>query len=232
MSDSPKCPSIEQLELLNVGRLPETEASLLEEHLMGCESCAQQTARIQKEDTLVAVMKQVGTFRQSQSPQEESRVERLIDSVRELRTEQADVTLPDPVSKHNVVQSNHDDDVRELSDLWQPSQMDDEIGRMGEYRILKLLGSGGMGAVFLAEDSKLHRLVALKLMRPRVAARPDSAERFLREARAAAALRHDHILTIYQVGETAKVPYLAAEYLDLKQALFCQVFGVFAGAHR
>ncbi len=214
MSDSPKCPSIEQLELLNVGRLPETEASLLEEHLMGCESCAQQTARIQKEDTLVAVMKQVGTFRQSQSPQEESRVERLIDSVRELRTEQADVTLPDPVSKHNVVQSNHDDDVRELSDLWQPSQMDDEIGRMGEYRILKLLGSGGMGAVFLAEDSKLHRLVALKLMRPRVAARPDSAERFLREARAAAALRHDHILTIYQVGETAKVPYLAAEYLE------------------
>ena len=215
MSESPKCPSIEQLELLAVGHLPQPEASLLEEHLMECGPCAQQTAQLQQDDTLVAVMKKVGTFPPSRSPEEEARLEQLIESVRELRVEQIEVTrVPDPNSKNSNTKSNRDDVVDELVELWQPSQLADEIGRMGGYRILKLLGSGGMGAVFLAEDSKLHRMVALKVMRPRVAANPDAAERFLREARAAAALRHDHILTIYHVGEADGVPFLATEYLE------------------
>ena len=94
-----------------------------------------------------------------------------------------------------------------------PPEQPDELGRLGGYRILKVLGAGGMGVVFQAEDPRLRRAVAIKVMRPEVAANPVSAERFLREARAAAAVKHDHIVTIYQVGQDRGVPFIALEYL-------------------
>jgi hypothetical protein len=70
-----------------------------------------------------------------------------------------------------------------------------------------------MGSVFQAEDVHLQRQVALKVMRPEAASQPGARERFLREARAAAALEHDHIVTIYRVGEERGVPYLAMQWL-------------------
>ncbi len=88
-----------------------------------------------------------------------------------------------------------------------------EIGRLGPYRILKLLGAGGMGLVFQAEDPKLRRLVALKVMRPEIASSLTARQRFLREARAAAAIEHDHIVQIYQVDQDGDVPYLAMQLL-------------------
>ncbi|HVK10632.1 MAG TPA: serine/threonine-protein kinase, partial [Gemmataceae bacterium] len=88
-----------------------------------------------------------------------------------------------------------------------------ELGRLGGYRVLELLGAGGMGLVFRAEDPTLRRPVALKVMRPELLDRPHAAERFLREARAAAAVKHDHIVTIYQVGQDRGVPFLALEFL-------------------
>ena len=94
-----------------------------------------------------------------------------------------------------------------------PSQQPDEIGRLGTYRILKQLGAGGMGVVFLAEDTMLGRKVALKTMLPAVAENPLNKARFLREARAAAAIEHPHIVAIYQVGEDNGVPYLAMPLL-------------------
>lgn len=90
----------------------------------------------------------------------------------------------------------------------------DEIGRLGEYRILKKLGEGGMGFVFRGEDPALKRFIALKVMRPEVAAKPMATDRFLREGRAAAGLKSDHIITIYQVGQANGVPFLAMEFLE------------------
>ncbi len=88
----------------------------------------------------------------------------------------------------------------------------DEIGRLGHYRVLKELGRGGMGAVFLAEDTLLKRRVALKVMLPHLAG--DAARaRFLREARAVAALKHDHVVIVYATGEENGVPFLAMELL-------------------
>jgi serine/threonine protein kinase len=101
----------------------------------------------------------------------------------------------------------------ELYDFLSPPQGPDELGRLGPYRILKVLGAGGMGVVFQAEDPQLQRLVALKAMLPTLAARATSRRRFLREAQAAAALEHDHIVTIHQVGEDRGVPYLAMPLL-------------------
>ena len=89
----------------------------------------------------------------------------------------------------------------------------DEMGRLGPYRVLKVLGTGAMGVVFQAEDPHLRRLVALKVMRPSLAASADYHRRFLREARLAAAIDHEHIVTVYQVGEDRGVPYLAMQLL-------------------
>jgi urea transport system substrate-binding protein len=88
----------------------------------------------------------------------------------------------------------------------------DELGRLGDYRVLRRIGRGGMGIVFEAEDVGLARRVALKVLRPDLADSEYRA-RFLREARAAASLHQDHIVTIYQVGEDNGVPFLAMEFL-------------------
>ena len=85
--------------------------------------------------------------------------------------------------------------------------------RLGQYRVLKALGRGGMGVVYLAEDTQLHRKAALKVMRADYASDPEALARFLREAQAAARLKHDHIVTIYQVDQQDGIPFLAMEYL-------------------
>jgi serine/threonine protein kinase len=94
-----------------------------------------------------------------------------------------------------------------------PPQQPDEIGRFGSYRVLKLLGAGGMGRVYEAEETHLQRPVALKVMLPALSGSPKARERFLREARAAAGVRNDHIVTVYAAGEERGMPYLAMELL-------------------
>jgi formylglycine-generating enzyme required for sulfatase activity len=94
-----------------------------------------------------------------------------------------------------------------------PPQAPDELGRLGRYRVLRELGAGGMGAVYEAEDTQLLRRVALKVMHPEAAAQADGKARFLREARAAAALTHDHIVPIHDVGEQGGVAFLVMPLL-------------------
>ena len=94
-----------------------------------------------------------------------------------------------------------------------PPAAEGELGRLAHYRVVKQLGRGGMGAVFLGFDEDLRRKVALKVMLPKYAADAQAKNRFLREARAAAAVKHDHVVTIYQVGEAKGTPFIAMEYL-------------------
>ena len=94
-----------------------------------------------------------------------------------------------------------------------PPQSPGEIGRLGGYRILRILGEGGMGMVYEGEDLVLKRRVAVKVMRPEIAAEADAKGRFLREAQATAALHDDYIVTIHQVGEERGVPFLVMPLL-------------------
>jgi urea transport system substrate-binding protein len=94
-----------------------------------------------------------------------------------------------------------------------PPQTPDEIGRLGHFHVLKLLGEGGMGMVFLAEDPNLGRRVALKVMKPEAASHNEGRARFLREARTAAAVENDNVVTILQVGEDGGVPFLVMPLL-------------------
>jgi serine/threonine protein kinase len=94
-----------------------------------------------------------------------------------------------------------------------PPAAADEIGRLGDYRILGLLGQGGMGIVFRAEEARPRRLVALKVMKPHYATLPDARRRFLREGQIAATLEHERIVPIFRVDEVAGVPFLVMPLL-------------------
>ncbi|MBV9209751.1 MAG: serine/threonine protein kinase, partial [Acidobacteria bacterium] len=85
---------------------------------------------------------------------------------------------------------------------------------IAHYRILEPLGAGGMGAVYKAYDEKLRRVVALKVLPAQFLSQADRRRRFLQEARAASALSHPHILTVYEVGEDSGKPYIAMEYVE------------------
>jgi DNA helicase-2/ATP-dependent DNA helicase PcrA len=88
------------------------------------------------------------------------------------------------------------------------------VKSIAHYRIVEPIGAGGMGVVYKAYDNKLQRIVALKLLPPDYVAQDDRRRRFFQEARAASALNHPHILTIYEVGEDDGRPYIAMEYVE------------------
>lgn len=104
--------------------------------------------------------------------------------------------------------------VEGLHRLLKPPQESDELGRLSDYRVLRLLGEGGMGLIFEAEDVHLGRRVALKVIRPEKGETDVARRRFLQEARAVAAIEHDHIVAIYRVGEDDGVPFLAMPLLQ------------------
>jgi formylglycine-generating enzyme required for sulfatase activity/serine/threonine protein kinase len=102
----------------------------------------------------------------------------------------------------------------ELLRLLSPAEGPGEMGRLGGYRVLRVLGAGGMGAVLQAEDPLLKRQLALKVMLPALAAFESHRQRFLLEAQAAAAIAHDHVVAIFQVGEANGIPFLAMPLLQ------------------
>src|SRR5580700_1200896 len=86
--------------------------------------------------------------------------------------------------------------------------------RIAHYSVVSRLGEGGMGAVYLADDTRLGRHVALKILPARLAADPERMRRFEQEARLASALTHPNVAHIYEIGETPDLQFLAMEYVE------------------
>src|SRR5213593_5251452 len=86
--------------------------------------------------------------------------------------------------------------------------------KLGRYEIRSQIGAGGMGEVYLAKDTKLDRKVALKILPADVASHHDRMRRFVQEAKAASALNHPNIITIYEIDESDSITFIATEFID------------------
>src|SRR5262245_16307711 len=98
-------------------------------------------------------------------------------------------------------------------DFLDPSDTPGSIGRLGHYEIREVVGRGGMGVVLKAFDETLHRVVAIKVMAAQLATSATSRRRFTREARAQAAVTHDHVVTIHAVEEGGPLPYIVMQFV-------------------
>jgi serine/threonine protein kinase len=207
MSLGPDCPDAPLLEQFLLGRVQDAEAEQLEYHLTGCPRCAVTVRRLRAEDPLVRAMRGAEDTPPGAQPEV---IDAIVPVLKRLRGPGETTTLAPP----GVTGAPGDLTTPiPASAFLAPAQAPDELGRLGPYRVLKRLGAGGMGMVFLAEDPRLKRYVALKVIKPELAARPDARRRFLHEAQAVAAIEHDHIVPVYQAGEDRGVPFLAMQLL-------------------
>lgn len=218
MNTDKACPNLDQYQQLSLGQLSDIEKESLLSHLEYCDACAQKLMTLPEQDTLVALLRQADTLHGAGS---KGVIAQLVERLSKMRPEQVpagakpQATAPGaPKAENTIDQPPADAAKKPTYEFLAPAQAPDELGRLGPYRVLEMLGTGGMGVVFRAEDPQLARLVALKAMLPGFVASDNARQRFVREAQAAAAIKHDHIVSIYQVGEDRGVLYLAMELLD------------------
>lgn len=184
-----ECPSVEILRGMLAGDLSAEQVDQIGHHLEGCALCRRRCEGFDKSDT-------------------------ILESARGVQdTANLIGEVPEKLKHKLKAMGELDEQLDEDLGFLAPAERADELGRLGGYRILKVLGQGGMGIVFQAEDIGLQRAVALKVMLPRMATKKAAKARFLREAQAAAAIEHDHIVAIHQVGEDRGVPFIAMPML-------------------
>jgi len=189
--------STELLRKFLAGMLADPESALIED-LLARNAIPEEVLRpLESDDTVTEALRAQATVHEQYT--EEATVAELTQRIRALRCE--------PASETRLFEE------RRSYPFLRPAQEPGEIGRLGPYRILAVLGEGGMGVVFRAEETALERVVALKVIQPERASDPEARERFLREARVAAALSHDHIVPIFHVGEDGEVLYLVMPLL-------------------
>jgi hypothetical protein len=110
----------------------------------------------------------------------------------------------------NEQQAGESNELRFLTPTTKPGQ----LGQLGPYEVQTILGKGGFGVVLRGFDERLHRVVAIKVLAPAYAANGAARKRFIREARAAAAVKNEHVVGIHDVQGDAEPPYLVMEYID------------------
>jgi eukaryotic-like serine/threonine-protein kinase len=98
-------------------------------------------------------------------------------------------------------------------DFLEPASHPEMLGRIGRYEVERLIGAGGMGVVMKAYDTELHRVVAIKVLLPHLATSSAARRRFAREAKAAAAVVHEHVIPIYDVESDVSLPYLVMQFV-------------------
>ena len=207
MPTSVACCDLRILERLLLGQIPAADAAPLEQHVSDCSRCADALRQIRAEDALVQALRHTP---EPDGLEQTEFVQALIPCLKRLRPTDPERTVasePQAGAECEAAES------AEVFPFLAPAQAADELGRLGSYRVLKLLGAGGMGIVFLADDPRLRRRIALKVIKPELMRSREIRERFLREAQHVARVEHDNIVTIFQVDEDRGVPFLAMPLL-------------------
>jgi serine/threonine protein kinase len=198
------CPDAARLRAFVLGQLPAEDAADLDAHVPTCPACLQQMQLLEADDALSRTMRAAADLAARPLGDVEQGVLRQMQTVLQ---EQPALPVPPPEAR---------------PDPPAPPTESGPLGCLGPYRLLEEVGAGGMGVVYRAEDPQLRRTVAVKTIRDPQHASAAVRRRFLREARAAAAIDHDHIVSTYHVGEQDGVPFLAmpllvGESLDHRQ---------------
>jgi serine/threonine protein kinase/Leucine-rich repeat (LRR) protein len=204
MAEMTSCPSRGELQRMVLGQLPDLIAERIQQHLERCTKCWSALDECVNSDELLdAVRASRGVTCEP--------TKTLYLPVEHVRG-----ALATWIRSYDRTRSDKSDlpfSMTDITRLLSAPQSADEIGRLGDFHVLRVLGAGGFAIVFEAEDSRLKRHVALKLMHPAIASKQGGADRFLREAQSAAALKHEHVVTIYQVGMHGETPFIALELL-------------------
>jgi serine/threonine-protein kinase len=193
MSEKRTCPDRGRLESLLAGALPDAEQAAVAEHVEGCESCQTTLERL------------AGTSRDEQARHLAEPPEPPEPALKQVMRD----ALGDE-TRATDSPSENDESLAFLAPPREPGH----LGRLGHYEVQKVLGRGGFGVVLKAFDERLHRVVAIKVLSPAYAANGSARKRFIREARAAAAVKNEHVVGIYDVQEEANPPYLVMELID------------------
>ncbi len=203
MIGATNCPMAGQLEAFSAGCVTEDEADSIAEHISHCSRCVSALEAMSPNDTVIDAFRAQTVQSLTLPPADADRVEQIIQAAKQLfdsSNQSPDHSAKRPGSAYEI----------------------DTLQQLGDYRVVKLLGQGGMGAVFEAEDLQLQRRVAIKALLPKHAADPSARTRFLIEARAMAGLDNENIVPILHIGEEKGVPYfvmplLAGETLEAKR---------------
>lgn len=175
-----------------LGKLPDAEQQMVENHLVECADCEHRAAMAMPADPLVGLIR--------------SAVCNHLPAVAEIEAVTRDGEMePTPSDLRGFAES---------PSLSLPGPFPETISKLGKYRVLRPLGWGGMGSVWLAEHQIMGRLVALKVIRPELIAKENAVERFRREVQAAAKLNHHHIATAYDAEQVGAVHFLVMEFID------------------
>ncbi len=195
MSAPPECPGIEYWQALLSNPLPPEEEERCERHLRSCPACQERLDRaVTGRDELLNLARQVGD--PTLSP-----ADPVLAGVLERLHEGPDSGPPAPPGTEDLY-------------FLRPADRLGVLGYLGDYEVREVIGRGGMGVVLRAYEPALHRLVAIKVLAPALAGNATARQRFTREAQAAAAVCHDHIVAVYGVSEAETVPYLVMQYVE------------------
>jgi serine/threonine protein kinase len=149
------------------------------------------------------------------NPERRERIRRLQEAAREKQTGERSEFLESACAGDEALR--REVEAALANEATGTTQMLVTVGkRLGPYELEARLGAGGMGEVFRATDTRLHRAVAIKILPPDKVADPDRKRRFLQEARAASALNHPNIVAIYDIAADGGVDYLVMEYVPGK----------------
>jgi serine/threonine protein kinase len=219
MAELSTCPDASVFERLLAGNVWPDEADALEQHLAFCARCQTCLTQVDVSDPLLDRLRGSDAVA-AQLPQG-AVLEVLMRRLRDAPP--PGIGEPDSVAGTPLLQNETltVEPAPDFADLLGPPRGPGELGCLGPYRVIKVLGTGGMGVVFQAEDPQLERSIALKVLNANWATNPTARKRFQREARATAALEHDHIVPVYHVGEENGVfflvmPLLRGESLDAR----------------